>query len=75
LEDRWRQVLPEADRISPKHLMTLEPAISVAQTDQMRSHQLQLVIPESIQASFTDAQRSWLLSVRDFVELIKAKER
>jgi len=29
-KDRWRQVLAEANRISEKHLLTLEPAISRA---------------------------------------------
>jgi hypothetical protein len=27
-KDRWRQVLAEADRVSDKHLITLEPGIS-----------------------------------------------
>jgi hypothetical protein len=47
-KDRWRQVLPEAARIWPKHLLTLEPSISVAQTDQMQREQLQLVIPRPV---------------------------
>ncbi|WP_210211312.1 type II restriction endonuclease [Mesorhizobium sp. M2A.F.Ca.ET.043.05.1.1] len=37
LKDRWRQVLPEAARIPSKHLLTLEPAISENQTDQMKA--------------------------------------
>ena len=34
-KDRWRQILAEADRLPVKHLLTLEPGISVAQTDEM----------------------------------------
>src|SRR5580658_9084304 len=42
-KDRWRQVTKEADRIELKHLLTLEPAISTKQTDQMRASGVQLV--------------------------------
>lgn len=29
IKERWRQVLEEANRIERKHLITLEPAVSV----------------------------------------------
>lgn len=73
-KDRWRQVLPEAQRVWPKHLVTLEPAISERQTDQMRTERLQLVVPEAIQASYTEGQRAGLLSVADFIKLILDRE-
>ena len=41
-KDRWRQVLSEAEKISRKHLLTLEPGISEPQTDQMEASSLQL---------------------------------
>jgi hypothetical protein len=69
-KERWRQVLPEARRIWPKHLVTLEPAISVAQTDQMRDENVQLVVPRSIQESYQATQRTWLCSLRDFINLV-----
>lgn len=72
-KDRWRQVLPEAHRIWPKHLLTLEPAISIAQTDQMRTEQVQLVVPEQIQSSYRDQQRSWLQSLADFIGLVSKR--
>ena len=34
-KDRWRQVLAEDEKISRKHLLTLEPGISEPQTHQM----------------------------------------
>lgn len=67
IEERWRQVLPEADRIAVKHLATLEPAISPAQTEQMAAHNLQLVVPRAIHASYQPAQQHWLWSIEDFV--------
>ena len=69
-KDRWRQVLVEADRITEKHLLTLEPAISVAQTDEMRSHHLQLVIPEHIRQSYKPIQRNWLMNIEEFIGIL-----
>jgi len=72
-KDRWRQVLAEADRIECKHLVTLEPAISAAQTDEMASAQLQLVIPESVHHTYSTRQRGYILRLRDFVDYVRAK--
>lgn len=73
-KDRWRQVLTEADRIPAKHLCTLEPGISVTQTNEMRRHRLTLVVPSSLHATYTAAQRHTLLSVTAFIELVAARE-
>ena len=73
-KDRWRQVLAEADRIERKHLLTLEPAISTFQTDEMRDKQLQLVIPISIHATYTENQRTWLYTVDDFLQEVRQKQ-
>jgi hypothetical protein len=67
-KERWRQILPEADRINSKHLATLEPAISSAQTEQMQSHNVQLVVPQSIQASYTSKQCKWLWDMQHFID-------
>jgi hypothetical protein len=74
-KDRWRQVLAEADRISPKHLATLEPAISPAQTLQMQAHYIQLVLPRAIHASYLPDQQGELMSVGQFLRLAKEKGR
>lgn len=66
-KDRWRQVLAESEKISRKHLLTLEPGISEPQTDQMEASSLQLVVPSPIHESYTAAQRDWLWSVGDFI--------
>lgn len=70
LKDRWRQVLAEANRIPLKHLLTAEPAISLAQTDEMRSQGLQLVVPAPLHTTFRPEQTGWLLSVADFLKLV-----
>ncbi|SMQ30706.1 EcoRII C terminal [Pseudomonas helmanticensis] len=73
-KDRWRQVLSEAKKIKKKHLITLEPAISQSQTCEMQSHDLQLVIPESIHSTYSASQRDWLLSVEEFIDLIRHRQ-
>jgi hypothetical protein len=73
-KDRWRQILPEAARIKDKHLCTLQPGISENQTDQMANERVQLVIPSSVHATYTDAQRAKLLSVSGFIDLVRSKQ-
>jgi hypothetical protein len=72
-KDRWRQVLVEADRIREKHLLTLEPAISRAQTAEMEAQNLQLVLPHTLHGTYHHAQRARLTSVGEFLDI--AEER
>ena len=72
-KDRWRQVLAEANRVERKHLITLEPAISVAQTDEMASAKLQLVVPAPVQSTYSAQQRPLLQQVKDFIEHVRTK--
>lgn len=74
-KDRWRQALIEARRISPKHLVTLEPAISVAQTDQMEAEHLRLVVPATTRETYQPRQRARLVSVAEFIELVRGRAR
>ncbi len=74
-KERWRQVLAEARRIPRKHLLTLEPGISENQTGEMASNELQLVLPAGLHGTYTDAQQSWLMSVKEFIYFIKGQQR
>ncbi|OHX17982.1 restriction endonuclease [Chromobacterium amazonense] len=73
-KDRWRQVLSEASRILSKHLITLEAAISESQTDEMTAHQLQLVLPTSIHATYTTRQQMQIQDLNDFILHVKATQ-
>lgn len=73
-KDRWRQVLAEADRIERKHLLTLEAAISKNQTDEMAAKKLQLVLPEELHSSYSSEQRSWLMNISEFTELVLERQ-
>src|SRR4029078_12961681 len=66
-KERWRQILAEAQRIEIKYFLTLEPGISPAQTDEMKAHKVQLVVPESIQSTYTADQRGSLMTFAQFI--------
>jgi hypothetical protein len=74
LKDRWRQVLDEADRITNKHLLTLEPGVSEAQTDAMKNRNLQLVVPKALHATYKESQKTWLMDVSQFIKLVKDRQ-
>ncbi|QDY89057.1 restriction endonuclease [Arthrobacter sp. UKPF54-2] len=74
-KDRWRQVLSEASRVPDKHLLTLESPISVAQTDEMRDHRIQLVIPRPLHQPFKPQQQQWLMSLADFATMAEERDR
>jgi len=73
-KDRWRQVLSEAERLDHKHLITLEPAISINQTNEMCAVNLQLVIPSEIMETYTEKQKSDLINLSDFIGIIKKRQ-
>jgi len=73
-KDRWSQVLPEAERIPVKHLLTLEPAISEATTQSMLEHNIQLIVPKNIQRSYNMRQQDWVWSVDDFLRLVEQRQ-
>ncbi|MCB0431358.1 MAG: restriction endonuclease [Flavobacteriales bacterium] len=74
-KERWRQVLAEADRINNKHLITLEPAISRNQTDEMIAQNLQLVLPQPLMETYTEEQRAHLITLSDFIDVVREKQQ
>jgi hypothetical protein len=72
-KDRWRQVLPEADRIPIKHLITLEPAISKNQTDEMIIQKVQLIIPKPIMPTYSIGQKENIIDLMEFLSGLRNK--
>lgn len=72
-KERWRQILSEAARIRPKHLLTLEPGISENQTEEMRTQMVQLVIPRLLHPTYSATQAAWLMSLGEFVDHVAKK--
>ena len=73
-KDRWRQVLAESVRVKDKHLVTLQPSISSDQLEQMRSHNLQLVVPSDIHTSYTAKDRQYLWNLEQFIEMVRMQQ-
>lgn len=73
-KDRWRQILPEADKIPNKHLATIELSISEAQTDQMQTYKVQLVVPNSVKLSYSKRQQEWLWTMRDLLKEVQGRQ-
>lgn len=73
-KDRWRQILPEADRIPGKHLCTLEASISEKQLLQMTEKSVHLVIPSPLHVTFTEVQRQAIMPLQGFIDLVRAKQ-
>lgn len=67
VKDRWRQVLNEADRISPKHILTLQEGVSEGQFREMREAKVVLVVPDLLHVAYPKSVRPQLLSLRNFV--------
>lgn len=74
-KDRWRQVLPEADRIMNKHVLTLQTSISEDQTDEMIEENVQLVLPVSIHNTYTPKQQRWIWTMKDFISLVRERQQ
>ena len=73
-KDRWRQVLTEANRIDCKYLFTLQPSISANQLQEMKDERLVLVIPETNRSSFDARYRGDLLSLKQFVGIVRERQ-
>lgn len=73
-KDRWRQVMPEAERVDKTYLLTLEPAISENQTSQMQNKLVQLVVPSTLFDTYTDNQKGWLMNLNGFLGLVKNRQ-
>ena len=67
-KDRWRQVLNEAKRIRPKHLLTLETGISDRQMGLMQTAQLILVMPDVIRRRYPQGQEERIVAVASFID-------
>lgn len=65
--DRWRQILNEANRITTKHLLTLQEGVSTGQFDEMRASGVRLVVPTGLHASYPEAVRPELISLERFI--------
>lgn len=69
-KDRWRQILNEAARIPTKHLLTLDPAITSDQIEEMQRSRVELVRPGPTFQTASPRPPN-VRSVREFIELVQ----
>jgi len=74
-KERWSQILTEADRIWPKHLCTLEPAVSRQQLTDMKDKRVVLVAPRPLLTTYDPPPGMTPMSISEFVELVADRER
>lgn len=73
-KDRWRQMLNEADRITIKHLFTLQQGVSGHQLQEMKDNNVALVVPAPHLTSFPKEWRASLLTLGGFIEHIRTQQ-
>lgn len=73
-KDRWRQVLNEANRITTKHLFTLQHGVSGHQLKEMLDNNVNLVVPAPFLTSFPKEWRDSLLTLEGFVGYIRSQQ-
>lgn len=74
-KDRWRQVINEADRISEKHLFTLQEGVSPSQLKEMGDSGVHLVVPAPHLKKFQANSRETLMTLEGFLRFIKKKQQ
>ncbi len=72
-KDRWRQVVNEADKISQKHLFTLQQGISANQLLEMKKYGVTLVVPQPYLETFPKECRSDIWTLIRFLNFAKEK--
>lgn len=70
-KDRWRQILNEADRIRPKHLLTLQEGVSKHQYEEMEQAGVILVVPKPLHPKFPRCLQPELLTFEQFLREIR----
>jgi hypothetical protein len=70
-KDRWRQITVEADRVSTKHLLTLQEGISISQFSEMKSLNVQLVVPSPLAEKYPSSIRSELMTLEGFLAEVR----
>lgn len=70
-KDRWRQILNEADRVSEKHLLTLQEGVSMNQFREMREAKVRLVVPRGLLGRYPDEARPQIQTLNGFIESVR----
>lgn len=67
-KDRWRQIIQEARSVPDKHILTMQPGISVNQLREMNEARVTLIVPREIQQTFPQDAPIRILTIQQFIE-------
>lgn len=75
-KDRWRQILNEANRLREenKYLCTMQQGISAAQTDEMETEKVILVVPKAYHTAYPKEKRDRIWTLGKFVNYVREME-
>jgi len=71
--DRWWQILNEGRRVEEKHILTMQPTISVDQLKQMNDRHVHLVVPEPFHKKYPKDRPMKLLSVEALIDDLRKR--
>lgn len=74
LKERWRQIPSEAERISRKHVLTLDPGMTPTQFSEMQSYELIVVLPQEIRGLYEDPIAAETMPLAAFIELVSERQ-
>jgi hypothetical protein len=64
----------DLDRVSPWHVVTLEPGLSASQTEDLRRRDRRLVLPRPLHQTLRADQRAGLMDVGDLLSLTRCRQ-
>lgn len=67
LKERWAQVTREADRITPKHILTLQEGVSESDFREITGAGIELVVPSPLHTRFPKSVRPHLHTLDSFI--------
>lgn len=70
-KDRWRQILPEANAIPVKHLLTLQEGVSENQFKEMLDAGVRLVVPSKLHKRYPKDIRQELITFESFIAEVR----
>lgn len=73
-KDRWRQVLNEANRITNKHLFTLQRGVTRNQLQEMKDEHLTLVVPKDNKSLFLPEFHKDIMCLSEFIRMVRERQ-
>ncbi len=72
-KDRWRQVLNEGRRVRQKHILTIQPGISVNQLVEMYEAGVTLVVPRRLHQDYPPGHPATILNLSGFISNVRRR--